>query len=321
MNELDTSQAAPQEDTQQANPTTNDELVALLNAEDAGTDEGEQPSGEQPDDDEADDEAPADEGKAKADAKALADEAEVPLDDGRKVSVRELKETFSTFTRKTQELAESQRNTLAQAREAVAGYAERQAHELHLIAQSMDQLVAPGFDDQALQRLAFEDPQQFYQVKARLDYAAQQRTKIQAQVQEHLSQAQQQRALAQQEQQQAHAELLQTEGAKLTGQKWYTADFQGKAVAFARKHGIPEQIARGVAYAGFVDITRKAMLYDDAMQRAKAGKQPPKAQGMAPGSTPARGALGRAKETKGLYERAAKSGDKRDFGAFLDRVL
>jgi hypothetical protein len=255
------------------------------------------------------------------DAKALKDEAKVALDDGREVTVKELKETFSTFTRKTQELAETQRSTLAQAREAVANYAQQQAHELHLIGQRLEQLVAPGMDEAALQRLAYENPEQFYQVKARIDVVRDFRAGIQRQVAELVQQAQQQRNQAAQETQQAHQQLLQTENAKLDGQKWFTADFRNKALAFAKKHGIPEQVAGSVAYAGFVDITRKAMLYDEAMARTKGGKQPPQQARVTPGSTPASGALKQAKQVHGAYETARKSGDKRAAGAWLNKVL
>lgn len=315
MDELDNSQAAPEGEPQASPKTELDELAGLLG------------EAEQPDESESDepDEEPQEQGDKEDEPepeppKGVTDEAEVDLD-GRKVSVRELKETFATFTRKTQELAEDKRNTLAQARQAVAEHAEQQAQTLHLMAQRMDQLAAPGFDDQALQQLAFSNPEQYYQVKARLDVAAQMRAGIQQEIQQQLRTAQQQRDFAQQEQQQAHAELLQNEGAKLASEKWFNDDFRNKAVAFARKHGIPEQAARSVAYAGFVQITRKAMLYDEAVARGKAGKQPPKVAATVPGSTPGKGALNRVKDVKGSYERARQSGDRHDIGAYLSKVL
>lgn len=286
----------------------------------AADDEEQQPDdGAQPDGDQADD-APDGEGDT-PDVKAVTDEAEVPLDDGRKVTVRELKETFSTFQRKTSEMAETQRNTLAQAREAVANYAQTQAQELHLISQRIEQLVVPGIDEAALQRLAYENPEQFYQVKARLDMAREMRTNIQQQVSQLVQQAQTQREQAAQEQQQAHQQLLQAEGAKLQAQKWFNADFQAKAVAFAKKHGLPEQVAKSVAYAGFVEITRKAMLYDEAMARTKGGKQLPKQSTTTPGASPARGAMHKAKQISGSFERAKQTGDRTDIGRFLDQVL
>lgn len=317
MNEQDTLQAEST-DEQQADPAF-DGIEGLL---DEAADASEQLGDPDEHEDESDegDEAKSDD-KPEAEPEAKADDAEIALDDGRKVTVRELKETFSTFTRKTQELAETQRNTLAQARQAVAQHAEQQAHTLHLMAQRMDQLAAPGFDEQALQNLAFTNPEQFYQVKARLDVAAQMRQGIQSQVQAALKTATEQKQLAEQESQQAHAELLQSEGAKLAAQKWFNDDFKAKAVAFARKHGIPENTARGVAYAGFIEITRKAMLFDEAQARAKSGKQPPAPQRMAPGSTPARGQMNRAKDLKTTYDRARESKRPADIGRFLDKIL
>lgn len=264
-------------------------------------------------------EAPAEE--APPEEPKTTDETKVALDDGREVSVRELKETFSTFTRKTQELAETQRTTLTQAREAVATYAERQAQELHLVSERIEQLVAGGMSEQQLMHLAYTDPDQYRQISARLDVARNVRAGIQQQVQQLMQQAQQQREQAQQEQQQAHQELLRTEGERLSAQKWWNDDFRNKAVAFARKHGIPEQIVRNVPYAGFVEITRKAMLYDEAMARTKAGKQPPKQPAMTPGASPARGALTQTKQVSASYERARKTGDRADIGRFLDQVL
>lgn len=305
--EQGTSQATPQEQPQ-ANPTTDiSELDGLLGdpEEQAEEQEGEQP--EQP--------------EAEAQPPAITDETEVALDDGRKVSVREMKETFATFTRKTQELAEAQRTTVAQAREAVASYAERQAQELHLMAQHVEQLVAPGIDQAALMRLAYEDPNQYQQVKARLDVAREMRANMQQQVQALMQQAQEQRERAEQEQVQAHQQLVQTEAQRLAGQKWFNDDFKAKAVAFARKHGIPEQIARGVAYAGFVEITRKAMLYEEAMARTKGGKQPPTQSVMTPGASPARGAMTKAKQVSESYAKAKQTGNRADIGRYLDQIL
>jgi len=318
--ELDTSQPNPDADNSLPNPTDISELDGLLGLHDEDGNPIE-PEGAQPQEDETPDDAPEDGEGDTPDVKAITDEAEVPLEDGRKVSVRELKETFSTFTRKTQELAETQRNTLTQAREAVASYAQTQAQELHLVSQRIEQLVAPGVDEAALQRLAYENPEQFFQVKARLDMAREMRAGIQQQVQQLLQQAQQQREQALQEQQHHHHQLLQAEGQKLQGQKWYTPDFQNKAVAFARKHGIPEQVAKSVAYAGFVEITRKAMAYDEAMARTKGGKQPPKQPAMQPGASPARGGLTKVKQVTESFKRARQTTDRADIGRFLDQVL
>lgn len=306
--EQGTSQATPQEQPQ-ANPTTDiSELDGLLGEPEEQAEE----QGEQPEQPEAED---------KEQPPAFTDETEVALDDGRKVSVREMKETFATFTRKTQELAEAQRTTVAQAREAVASYAERQAQELHLMAQHVEQLVAPGMDQAALMRLAYEDPNQYQQVKARLDVAREMRANMQQQVQSLMQQAQEQRERAEQEQVHAHQQLVQAESQRLAGQKWFNDDFKAKALAFARKHGIPEQIARGVAYAGFVEITRKAMLYEEAMARTKGGKQPPTQSVMTPGASPARGAMTKAKQVADYYARAQKTGNRADIGRYLEHTL
>lgn len=251
--------------------------------------------------------------------KAPADDATVDID-GRKVTVREMRATFSTFTRKTQELAEAQRQNMSQAREAVAQFAQQQAQQFFLMSQQLDQLVAPGFDQATLTRLAFEDPAQYQQVRARLDVAASIRQEILRKGQEAAAEANRQRQMQQQEAQQSFHSLVQSEGEKLKAQKWWNDDFRKQALAFAAKHGIPEEAAGNVAYAGFVEITRKAMLYDEAVARAKNGRQPPKASSMTPGATPQRGNFIKQKALDASYA-AAKTGDKAAMGRYLNQVL
>lgn len=258
--------------------------------------------------------------EAESQAAAITDDSEIELGD-RKVSVRELKQTFETFGQKTQELARARRDAVAEAREAVARVSEQRAHEMHLLSQQVERLVAPGYDEQGLMALAHSDPQQFFAIKARVDAARQFQDQIRQQAAQLWHQAQHQRDQAAAESEQSHQQLLSTEAQKLQAQKWWNADFQRQALAFARKHGIPDAVAGGVAYAGFVEITRKAMLYDQALSRAKTGKQPPAQAAVKPGATPARGQMAKVKAVQDTYDRARKSGDYADAGRWLDNVL
>jgi hypothetical protein len=251
-------------------------------------------------------------------AAQFTDDTEVELDDGgRKVSVRELKESFSTFTRKTQELAESQRTIEAQAADVVARHSDHLAQRFRALHAELEGIIAPGADPQTLNALAQTDPQQYFAVKARLDMARELQRKVAAQVNELEGHAQRTRQQQEAQADAAKQELLQTEGAKLTGKKWFNADFQTKAVAYARKAGIPEQVARGVVYAGFIEITRKAMLYDEALAKTKNGKQPPKPAPTRPASTPGKGKVMQARQSKGLYEKARLTGDRTDIGKYV----
>jgi hypothetical protein len=306
------STAEPQDGIPAGESTELGELDGLLPTFDADgnfidTEQSAEPQAAQPDGEEP--------------AAAVTDDTEIELEDGRKATLREVKETYATFTRKTQELAAVQRETIVKARTAVAEVTEQRAQEMHLLAQQIERLVAPGYDEAAMLQLSVTDPQQWHAVRARIQIARDAQQKVQQQVHSLMQQAQQQRELADQEQQQAHQALLQAEGERLSKQKWWNADFQKQAVAFAKKHGIPEQVAGGVAYAGFVEITRKAMLYDEAMARTKGGKVIPQPAQVRPGSTPARGAMQKVKQVAGDYERARKSGDRTDIGRFLESVL
>lgn len=310
---LDTSLPNPETDTSQPNPTELN-IDALMPFED------EDGAPVDPPQEEA---APADaaEGDEPTPAATIAEDAEVELDAGRKVKLSELKESFQHFTRKSQEFAERERTVVTQAREAVAAHSEKQAHELHLMAQSLQQLVMPGFDEAKMQALAYEDPQQFYAVKARLDVVTQQRQRIEQAAQQAWSHAQSQRTTAKAEADTARQELLKAEGGKLAAQKWYTPDFQAKALAFVKKHGVPEQMAQSIEYAGLVEITRKAMQYDEAMARQKAGKQPATQATASPGARPAQGAVAKTKAVTDSYAQARKSNNYADMGAFLDKIL
>jgi hypothetical protein len=235
--------------------------------------------------------------------------------------VQELKTTFNTYQQRTNEMAVAQRETITRAREAVAQHAEQQAHQLHLIEQNLEQLVAPGYDQASLALLARDNPQEFIAIQARLGLVQQFRQHIQQQMGQLTQQAQQQRQQAQQEQQQAHQQLLMAEKAKLQGKKWWNADFQTKAAAFAKKNGIPEHFVQSLPYAGAFEILRDAMTYRELVAKTKGGRQAPTPQRQQPAATPARGQMRNAKQVQGLYDHAAKTGDRTSAGKWLDQML
>jgi hypothetical protein len=307
-------QGTSTESAQDAATAESNDFGSLMDSIPLAEDLGDEPTGEPPDEhaDEREAEQPPEQAP-----QGVTDETEIELGNGRKITVKEAKDSFETFTQKTEELGRVKRDTLAQAREAVARVTEQRAQEMHLLSQQLERLVAPGIDDQTLMAMAHSDPQQFFAHKARLDAARQFQQQIGHQAQQLMQQAHEQRQLAATEANDAHQQLLARESQKLTGQKWWNEDFQRQAVAYAKKHGIPNEIASGVSYAGFVEITRKAMLYDEAMTRAKSGKVA-QAQPRPGVKQPARAP---ARELDALYQSAVKSKDGRGFGKWLEAAL
>ena len=315
-------------------PTELGELDGLLSADDdtdgaglgdepgAGgddtVDEGDNPEGDNDDEgQQAGDDDNTPEGEQEP-AAQFTDDTEVELEDiGRKVSVRELKESFSTFTRKTQELAETERAIEAQAADVVSKHSEHLAQRFRLLHRELEGIIAPGADPQTLTALAQTDPEKYFQVKAKLDLARDLQRRVAEQVNELEAHAQRTRADQQARLEAERDARLEAEHAKLSGMKWWNADFQAKSLAFAKKHGIPEQLAKSAEHAGWFLIARKAMLYDEALAKTKNGKQPPKPAPTRPASTPGKGKVMQARQSKGLYERARQTGDRTDIGKFV----
>lgn len=258
-------------------------------------------------------------------AEAITDDREIELDGGSKVTMRELKQTFATFQQKTHEHAIERQQITTQAREAVAGYAERQAQTLHALAQQVESLATGGLDEQQIMRLAYSsDPQElmlYQQLNARLQIARQVRAQAEQQAAQYMEQAQAMRERERTDAIEARKQLVQSELTKLTGQKWWNADFQTKALAYTKRLGIPEAEVRSLPYAGAWQLIRKAMAYDEAVARTKGGKQPPAPARVAPGATPARGQFNKARQQQQSYERAAKSGDRTAMGHWLNEAL
>ncbi len=266
----------------------------------------------------APDEPDADEQQA---APTFDDTTEVDLSDGRKVSLKDLKGSFETFTRKTQELAHERRAAVSSARDAVAKVAENYARQYDAIAQNVMQLVVPGVDESTLARLSIEDPAQYHAVRARMDMAQ----RLQHNLAQHAAQlgqqAQQQRDSAAKEAAEARQQLLSAEDAKLRHHKWYTPENVREMVGYAVKQGIPRDVAESVPFAGFVEITRKAMLYDAAMTRTKSGKQLPAQPKLHPSATAANGRAQDAKQMQGLLSRARSGQDPAAVGRLLNKII
>lgn len=319
MDDLDTSQAGPDADNPQANPeelTLDD--IPFADADEQPEDE-EQGEGA-PDDDQDGDDQPA----GDKEPKAIADDAEYTLPDGRKVTVGEMAKSFADFTVKSQELAAERNQSRQDALQAISQARESQAQQLSFIAQHITQLVAPGINEQALYQLAQQDPDAYFQQKARLDAAQ----NFLAQITQHSQQLQ---AQAQQAKQQAEAEAaafrqqrMQETAQVLGAQKWFNTDFGNRALAYMKTAGLPpdaiDAINQGMGGAGAIELIRKAMLYDEAVKQRKTHKQPPPQTRTTPGAKPAQGVLGKTKQLNRAYE-AAKKGDRHAMGAWLDKVL
>lgn len=258
----------------------------------------------------ADDAPPDEDGDApKADGPgAIADDAKLQLD-GRDVTVAELKETFTTFQRKTQEYAEADQQREVQARTAIAHTHERAAQQIAVIVQGISDLVLPGIDMQAIARMRLEDPARAGEMLSSLQIVERWKTDMFAKGGEMWKQAQTQRQAAEQKSESSRDELLAREGQKLQSAKWFTDDFRTKARNCFKSHGVPEHFAGGIPYAGVVEMVRKVMAYDLGMAKLKAGKQPSQtAQAPASGRAPA---ASTKQQSDGLFAQARKTGDRR----------
>lgn len=322
----DNPQADPQgAGNPQADPAEHD-IASLLADADAEPPEGEDEphEGDDPEqggEDEGEEEGKGPEGEPE---KAAADDAEYTLPDGRKVTVGEMAKTFATFQQKTQELAAERQQARQEALSVIADTRQAQAKQLELVAQHITQLVAPGVSEQTLYQLAQQDPEAYFQQKARLDAAQNFVAQISQSAQQLAAQAQQARQIAEQEQAQARVQRMQEASQVLSQEKWFTPDFGNKALAYLRTSGLaPDVIAainNGEGGAAAVQLVRKAMLYDEAQKQRKTAKQPPPQSKTTPNAKPAQGLMGKAKQSQALFE-AGRKGDKRAAGRWLSQNL
>lgn len=243
------------------------------------------------------------------DAKGIQDEVTIKLD-GRDVSVRELKETFTTFKRKTQEYAEAETTREVQARTAIANVQEEATQRIVALAQGINDLVLPGIDMQAIARLRLEDPDQAGRLLANLQIVERWKTDMMTKANELWQSSQAQRKQAADKQNQAQLTLVQAEAEKLSGAKWFNDDFKIKAKSFLKSHGIPESFAGQIPYAGGMEVIRKAMLYDKAQAELKRGKQPSQ-QAQVSASAKPRDANTRQR-ADAAFAQARKTGSRRD---------
>jgi hypothetical protein len=255
---------------------------------------------------EADEKPESDEQDVKA---AVSDEAKVTLD-GREVTVRELKETFSTFRRKTQEYAEVDQQREHQARTAIATVQERAANQIAAIAQNINDLVLPGVDLQAINRLRLEDPARAGELLTQLQIVEQWKQQMFGKASELMTQAERQKQEAEQRNSSARSQLLQAEAEKLNGAKWFNDDFRIKAKSFLKSHGIPEQFAGQIPYAGAMEIINKAMRFDAAQKKIAQGKQPSQ-QSQVPTSAKTREGSSKQK-ADALFSAARKTNSRQD---------
>lgn len=290
------------------------DMAALLG--EGGQLDGEQ--GEQGLDEQAKGESGEDGDAENQEEKADPETATHKLDNGREVTLRELKQSFQDFNQKSARIDQERRATLEQARNAVAEISEKNARQVEILSQQVMQFVAPGIDENTLARLAIEDPAQYHAARVRLDAAQRLQQNMNAYASQLAQQAQQQRTQAQQEAAQAHQQLLDSESSRLRAHKWWNAEFASRATNYAAKHGIPKEVTERVAHAGFVEITRKAMMYDDAMAKTKSGKQLPSQPMIKPGTT---GKVNDVKQLRGLMDRAHKTNDVTDIGHALMKIL
>jgi hypothetical protein len=322
MADLDNQQASPEADNSQAGPQADQNISDLIpdDVGDIDPDEEEAPEGDGPPDDEQDADPEAD----KTDAKALADDAEYTLPDGRKVTVGEMAKSFADFTRNSQELAAERQQTRQEALQAISQTREAQAHQLNLVAQNIMQLVAPGINEQTLYQLAQQDPESYFQHKAKLDAAQNFVAQISQAAQQAQQQAQQAQQLASQEAQSLQAQRMQQASEALSKESWFNNDFGAKSLAYLKTSGIPpdviDAINKGMGGAAAIQLVRKAMLFDDAQKQRKTNKQPPPQTKATPNAKPAQGLLGKSKQMNALYDSASK-GDRRAAGRWLSQVL
>lgn len=262
------------------------------------------------------------EGEDKADgqdAKSITDEATVKLD-GRDVSVRELKETFTTFQRKAQELAQVDSQREYQARTAIASVQEEAAHRVAAMAQGINDLVLPGIDMQAIARMRLEDPARAGELLTNLQIVERWKNDMMAKAKELWDQGQAQRSEADQKQKTAQTELLQAEAQKLSQAKWFNDDFKGRARSYLKSHGIPEQFVGQLNYAGAMEILHKAMSYDKAQASIKAGKQPSQSAQQPSASGKAKEATNRQR-ADAAFQTARKTGSRKDAARAYSSLL
>ncbi|MGL4231551.1 MAG: hypothetical protein ACRCWJ_09305, partial [Casimicrobium sp.] len=208
--------------------------------------------------------------------------------------------------------AQAQAYDYAAQREGIA------AQALVGVMNSIDQLVTPGVTNEYMAQLAYSNPEEFRALQARVDLVRQFKGQVQQMVQGLIGSADQQKQQAQQVQQQAAYEVLSAELNKMQGYKWFNKDFEQKTLAYARKHGIPQEAVSGIQYAGAFEVFRKAMLYDEAVARGKAGKQPKNSPMVTSNARPGQGQMSKQKRSAELLSRAHK-GEKGALGAwFLD---
>lgn len=243
------------------------------------------------------------------DAAPIKDEATLEVD-GRKVTVAELKDTFSTFKLKAQQLAETDQRREVEARTAIATVQENAAQQIAALANGINDLVLPGIDMQAITRLRLEDPARAGELLSSLQIVEQWKSQMLGKAGELWQQAQAQRKTAQDNAERDRMALLQAEGERLGGEKWFTEDFRTKARGFIKSMGLPAAVAeQATHYAGAVKIIRMAMQYQDAAKRLKDGKQPVQAA-QVPASGRAREATPKQQATA-LFAQARKTGDRR----------
>ena len=316
MDELDNQQAAPEADNPQHGPE--ESIFDML-----PDDEGDLPEADELDQGDGQDDEPKGEAKPE-EVKQPADDAEYELPDGRKVKVAEMAKSFVDFTAKTQELAQEKQQTRQQAFDAIAEVRQAQAQQFALVAQHITQLVAPGVNEQALYQLAQQDPEAYFQQKARLDAAQNFVAQITQHSQSLMQQAEQARQQAQAEASQVQEQRKQEAAQVLQQQAWFTQDFCNKAMAYMKGTGLSPEVIQainnGTGGAAAVQLIRKAMLYDEAQKQRQTAKQPPKQSKVTPGAKPAQGLLAQSKKSQALYEAASK-GDKRAAGRWLSQNL
>lgn len=301
--ELDTQAAAPGEgDTQQ--PAEPDYASLLGDSEALEIDEPQDP--DEADAADGEDEDP--DGQDAKQAKPASEDVTVDVD-GRKVTVRELTDTFRTFSRKAQEYAETDTRREVEARNAVATIQEQAAQQVAVLANRINDLVLPGIDLAAISRMRMEDPAKASELLTTLQIVERFKTDMMAEAQKLFGQGQKQRQLADQKRMDSMAELTRSEAQKLAAAKWYTDDFKGKAVNYLEKHGIPHQMIAELRYAGAMEIIHKAMRFDEA-KKAAGNKQPSQAPQVA-ASGKSRSPTGKQAQDA-AFAQARKSGSRRD---------
>lgn len=120
----------------------------------------------------------------------------------------------------------------------------------------------------------------------------------------------------------ADQELAALETRKLFSQPWAqdVRRDQKKILSYANQHKIPaERLDSFMTTADGVKIVYQSMLYEQAQQRMKAGKQPQAQQASAPSSRPA-ARQAASTSSKALYDRATK-GDKSARASWLSSAI